>query len=191
MESAGGRVARRTGGARGRGQEGYILAMLLGVCTVMGILLTKALPAVNAEVQREAEAELIYRGEHIARGIKAYQAKTGGYPIELQQLLKLKPRLLRQVYKDPMTPSGEWELVYAVSPGASGDTTNLPIVGVRSRSLKDTFKIYKNKTVARDWVFSATEAILGLPGSGRDGAPGGEGREPKPGGGEAPPPPKS
>jgi hypothetical protein len=159
---------RSEGGVHRRGERGYILALLLGICTVMVISLQKALPAVRSEVQRENEAELIYRGEHLARGLRMYQARTGGYPTSLDQLLKVNPKLIRRVYRDPMTSSGEWQLVYAVSPGASGDTSNLPIVGVRSRSPKDTLRMYQNKTIASDWVFSATDSILGLPGSGKD-----------------------
>ena len=49
--------------------RGYILAMLLAIIVAMGILLTAALPSLTAEVQRDQEAELIYRGEHIANGI--------------------------------------------------------------------------------------------------------------------------
>ena len=171
------------------GERGYILALLLGICTVMLIVLQRALPAVNAEVQRENEAELIYRGEHLAKGIKAYQAKTGGYPTDLNQLLKLNPKFIRKVYRDPMTASGEWDYIYAVAPGASGNTSNLPIVGVRSHSPKDTFRLYKNKTVAHEWIFAATDNLLGLPGSKGSGEGGGDKPKDAPGGGGGQTPP--
>ena len=51
---------RFTGGRKG--QRGYILALLLALVTVMGLMLTKAMPSVVAEVQRDAEEELIFRG---------------------------------------------------------------------------------------------------------------------------------
>ena len=148
-----------------RGERGYILALLLGVCTIMGIHLLKAIPAAHAEVQRELEADLIYRGEHLANGIEAYKKRTGAYPTILEQLIKLKPRLVRKLYTDPMTAEGNWVLVYGVMAGRSGSTEGLPIVGIRSASQKDSFRMYRNKTIYSDWVFSASNNLLGIPGS--------------------------
>lgn len=148
-----------------RRQRGYILAMLLGMMTVMGILLLKAVPSVVVEVQRGAEEELIFRGEAMARGILLYQQRTGGYPLKLEDLLKMRPPVVRKLYKDPMTKDGAWDLITAVQPGASGDKTGLPIVGVRSFSQKDSVKQYRGKSMYSEWAFSATDDILGLPGA--------------------------
>jgi len=147
-----------------KGQRGYILAMVLAGMTVMGILLTRAMPSVITEVQRENEDELIFRGESIALAIRAYRARTGGYPTSLEDLVKVKPRILRKVYKDPMTPDGQWELITAVQAGTSGSQAGLPIVGVRSRSLRDSFRSYRSKTLYRDWVFAGADDIFGIPG---------------------------
>lgn len=145
-------------------QRGYILAMLLGAMAVMGILLAKAMPTVLAEVQRENEAELIFRGESIAKAMRTYRQKTGQYPTSLEAIMKVRPRILRRLYKDPMTPDGEWELVTAVQPGASGDRTSLPIAAIRSRSKQDAFRTYQGKTLYSDWIFSAADDIFGIPG---------------------------
>ena len=144
--------------------RGFIMVMLLGMIVVMGIMLTVALPSIATEVQRDQEAELIFRGEALASAIRVYRAKTGGYPLNLEDLTKLRPPILRKLYTDPMTPEGEWDLITAVQAGASGDKTGLPIVGVRSRCQKDSFKIYNGKTLISDWTFSATGNLLGLPG---------------------------
>lgn len=154
----------RPGDAR-RGQRGYILAMVLGAMVVMGILLTRAMPSVIAQVQRENEEELIFRGEAIARAIRAYRQKTGAYPPTLAALLKVKPPILRKLYRDPMTGEGDWETVTAVQAGASGDKTGLPVVGVRSRSTRDSFRIYKGKTLYSDWIFSGGDDLFGVPGA--------------------------
>jgi type II secretory pathway pseudopilin PulG len=148
-----------------RRQRGYILVMLLGFMTIMGIALTRAMPPVITEVQREQEDELIFRGEAIRDAIRRYKALTGQYPLKLEDLLKVRPRILRQLYSDPMTKEGEWDLVTAVQPGATGDLTGLPIVGVRSRSQKDSFKMYNGKTLYSDWVFSAADNLFGIPGA--------------------------
>lgn len=147
------------------GSRGFILAMLLAIIVAMGILLTAAQPSITAEVQRDKEAELIFRGESIAAAIRTYRAKTGGYPLSLEDLTKLKPPVLRKLYTDPMTPAGEWELITAVQPGASGDTTGLPIVGVKSKCQENSFKVYQGKTLVSDWAFSAAGNLLGTPGA--------------------------
>jgi len=156
--------------ARKPGTRGFILVMLLVFITSMGIFLTMALPRVATEVQRDQEAELIYRGESIARAIRLYKAKTGGYPLSLEDLTKVRPRVIRKLYLYPMTRQGphegEWDLITAVQPGASGDKTGLPIVGVKSFSQKDSFATYHDKTLISDWTFSAADNLLGIPGAG-------------------------
>ncbi len=152
-------------GAPGRreGQRGFIMAMLLAFITIMGILLMKGIPAITTEVRREQEAELIFRGESIAKAIRVFAAKTGRYPNALAELETVRPRIIRKIYKDPMTEAGEWDFIYAVQPGATGDTRSLPIVGVKSKSQLDSFKIYNQKTIYSDWAFSATNNLLGVP----------------------------
>jgi type II secretory pathway pseudopilin PulG len=145
-----------------RSQRGFTMALALAMAVVMGLMLMKMGPAVSAEVQRENEAELIFRGEAIATALKIYAAKTGKYPTDLEEVMKLRPRVLRQKYKDPMTQDGDWEYVTQVQAGASGNTEGLPIVGVRSRSLKDSIHIYQNKTLVHDWLFSADQNLLGV-----------------------------
>lgn len=139
--------------------------MLLAFITIMGIFLTIAMPPVATEIQRDQEAELIFRGEAIARAIRLYKAKTGGYPLALEELTKIRPRILRKLYLDPMTHEGEWDLITAVQPGASGDKTGLPIVGVKSYCEKDSFTTYHDKTLISDWTFSAADNLLGIPGA--------------------------
>lgn len=156
--------------AKTTGNRGFILVMLLVFITSMGIFLTMALPMVSTEIQRDQEAELIFRGEAMARAIRLYKAKTGGYPLSLADLTKVRPPILRRLYQDPMTRQGphegEWDLITAVQPGASGDKTGLPIVGVKSFSQKDSFAIYHDKTLISDWTFSAADNLLGIPGAG-------------------------
>jgi type II secretory pathway pseudopilin PulG len=138
------------------------MALALAMAVVMGLLLMKAGPAVSAEVQRDNESELIFRGEAIATALKLYAAKTGRYPKDLDEVMKLRPHVLRQKYKDPMTASGEWDFVTQVQPGASGNKEGLPIIGVRSKSTANGIHIYHNKTLIRDWTFSSEKNLLGI-----------------------------
>ncbi len=142
------------------------MALLLGVIVVMGIFLAQAVPMVKTEVQREKEADLIFRGEAIARALREYRAKTGKYPQDLDELMKIRPLILRQKYKDPMTKDGDWEYIYEVQAGTTGDTRGLPIIGVHSKAEVDSLKIYKGKTLVSDWRFVADERVLGAGGTG-------------------------
>ena len=139
------------------------MALLLIFVAIIGVLLMKAAPYAIADVRRDQEAELIFRGEAMARAIRLYQLRTGTYPSSFQQLVEIRPRILRRVYKDPMTKEGEWRKIFAVQPGASGDTTGLPIIGVASQSDGDSYRVYKGKTQYNDWIFAATDTILGIP----------------------------
>ncbi len=153
-----------------RGQSGFTMALALAMVVVMGILLLKTGPLVSAEVQRANESELIFRGEAIAESLRVYFALYHKYPTSLDDVMKVRPRILRQKYTDPMTASGDWEYLTQVQPGASGDTEGLPIVGVRSRCQKDSIHLYENKSLVSDWIFSADPNLIGL-GGGRPGNP--------------------
>ena len=145
-----------------RSQRGFTMALALAMAVVMGIMLTQAMPNVVLEVQRENEAELIFRGEAIANALRIYFARMHRYPKDLDELMKVRPRILRQKYKDPMTAEGEWDYLTQVQPGASGNTEGLPIVGVRSRSIKDSIRIYQSTDIVHEWKFSADQNLLGM-----------------------------
>jgi hypothetical protein len=127
------------------------------------VLVHKAHLYAPTQIMREREAELIYRGEHLARGIALYRQRTNRYPTSLGEVESLRPRLIRQAYKDPMTETGEWAYMYNVPTSPSGNNDGLPIIGVRSKSMMDSIKIYRNKSLYSDWEFSALDpAITGM-----------------------------
>jgi type II secretory pathway pseudopilin PulG len=84
-----------------RGERGYAMAALLVGLAVMAIMLSVALPVWRTAVQREREAELIFRGEQYAHAIEIFQRRNGGFPQSLDVLEKT--RAIRRLYKDPMT----------------------------------------------------------------------------------------
>jgi hypothetical protein len=75
-------------------------ALLVGMA-VMAIMLSVAMPVWRTAVQREREAELIFRGEQYAHAIEIFQRRNGGFPQSLDVLEKT--RAIRRLYKDPMT----------------------------------------------------------------------------------------
>jgi hypothetical protein len=126
-------------------ERGYAMAALLVGMAVMAIMLGVALPVWRTAVQREREAELVFRGEQYANAIAIFQRRTGGYPQTLDQLEKT--RAIRKLYKDPIT-GGDFQPVFVgqiiggapVVPGqqgrggrgpqpARGGTVAAPVVG--------------------------------------------------------------
>jgi type II secretory pathway pseudopilin PulG len=84
-------------------------ALLVGMA-VMSIMLSMALPVWRTAVQREREAELIFRGEQYAHAIELFSRRNGGFPPSLAVLEQ--GRFIRKLYKDPMTTDGEFQPVY-------------------------------------------------------------------------------
>jgi len=142
-------------------ERGYTMALALAIITVMGLALMVALPRMSKIVQREQELTLIYRGESIANAIREYQLRMGKYPSDLEDLMKIRPRLLRQIYNDPIT-NGPWELIHAGQPNASQSSAGLPIIGVRSFSERDSVVVYQNRSLIHDWIFTADNNLINV-----------------------------
>ena len=201
-------------GLRGqRGERGYAMAALLVMLGVMLVLMSAALPAWRFQARREKEAELVFRGEQIARSIYLYQRKNGpgAFPPSLDVLVQ--GRFLRKKYKDPMTKDGEFQVLLAgMAPQAPGRGNQPPqpqpqvtgvnqpgIIGVQSKSKETSIRTYMGRTRYNEWQFNAANmaARMGGPGRGRGGigpdgqpfpgAPGIGGRRGMPGGGRSAP----
>ena len=87
------------------------MVALLVTLAVMSVILGVAMPVWRTVVQREKEEELIFRGRQYARAIQLYQRKyAAAYPASIDVLVEQK--FLRKKYKDPMTKSGEFEILY-------------------------------------------------------------------------------
>src|SRR6478672_303088 len=93
--------------SRPRGSEaGYNMVMLIVALTVLNILVAAMLPLMSTEIQREKEEELVFRGFQYAEAIRLFHQRTSRYPVKLEELLETKPRVIRQLWKDPMTQDG-------------------------------------------------------------------------------------
>jgi type II secretory pathway pseudopilin PulG len=94
-----------------RDEGGYAMVALLVALAVMGVILGVVMPVWRTVVQREKEEELIFRGRQYARAIQLYQRKyAAAYPASIDVLVEQK--FLRKKFKDPMTKSGEFEIIY-------------------------------------------------------------------------------
>ena len=93
----------------------------------MAILVAAVLPLVSAEMQRRKEDELIFRGLQYAEGVRVFRRKFGRYPASLKEMLEIRPRVLRQLWKDPMTGQVDWVVVGPTM--AVGATVRTPVPG--------------------------------------------------------------
>ncbi len=105
-----------TPGRRRPARRGYTLVALMVGLTVMMILIAAVLPAVSAEMQRMREDELIFRGTQYAEGIRTFRRRYGRFPNSLKEMIETRPRTLRKLWKDPMTPDGEWAVIGIAAP---------------------------------------------------------------------------
>ncbi|MEO5819163.1 MAG: hypothetical protein ABIT71_01545 [Vicinamibacteraceae bacterium] len=78
------------------------MAVLLAGLAIMAVVWTLVVPVWKQAVQREKEAELIFRAGQYARAVALYQRKyANAFPPSVEVLLREK--FLRKKYKDPIT----------------------------------------------------------------------------------------
>ncbi len=198
-----------TGPRKGRG--GYTLVALLVGITVASILIASVLPLASAQAQRERESELIFRGLQYAEGIRIFRRRFGRYPNSLKELIEVKPRSARKLWKDPMTKDGEWGIIsMAGSPLPTGGGAAVPtpgpfarptpkpdpkrtpgpgeagaagpVMGVVSKSTEKGYRLWEGRESYNEWRFTE-ESLGGKGGSGESGAGPGPGFPNPPGGG--------
>jgi competence protein ComGC len=152
-----------------RTDHGYVLIILMMVVLVLVIGLTVAVPVLQTEMKREKEAELIFRGRQYVEAVRLFQMKTPGrFPSSLRELEEKK--LIRRLYKDPMTDSGEWNVVLPLGePGQAGSENaqevlvapesalpsiqNPVVLGVVSPSTQKSIKLYYDQDSYDKWLF--------------------------------------
>jgi len=79
------------------------MAVLLVGMSVAAVLITVAMPAWHQMVQREREAELIFRGQQYVRAIGLFQKKSGPGVLPPNIDVLVTGRFLRKKFKDPIT----------------------------------------------------------------------------------------
>jgi type II secretory pathway pseudopilin PulG len=93
-------------------EAGYNMVMLVVAITLLSIVVATVLPLMSTEIRREKEEELVFRGFQYAEAIRLFHQRNSRYPVKLEELLETKPRVIRQLWKDPMTKDGKWGLIF-------------------------------------------------------------------------------
>lgn len=110
------------GASMRRSEAGHLLVGLMVLIAVMMILMTVAAQSWVFIMRRDAEAEMIFRGEEYARALQFYKIELGSYPLDLKVLMQKGPhrhRYIRRLYKDPLASDGTWGKLY-LSPTGKG-----------------------------------------------------------------------
>ncbi|MBL0715206.1 MAG: type II secretion system protein [Desulfosarcina sp.] len=113
-----------------RTHSGFSYIGVLLAVAITGIAMTAANRYWSTIVQREREAELLYRGNQIREAIESYYenppaGQSKQYPHAIGDLLK-DPRYpqvrrhLRKWYKDPLTGNDNWVLIQDAGGGIKG-----------------------------------------------------------------------
>jgi type II secretory pathway pseudopilin PulG len=93
-------------------QAGYNLVMLMVAVTVLNIMVAISLPMWSELIQRDKEEELISRGFQYVEAIRVFQNRFQRQPVRLEELIEVKPRCIRRLWKDPMTDGGSFQPIF-------------------------------------------------------------------------------
>ncbi len=96
-------------------ESGYALLVVMFFLAILVVSLSAVTHATLTEARREKEAEMIWRGQQYARGVRLYYSKMRRFPTSIDDLTKPKTgiRFMRKAYTDPMNQvDGSWRLIY-------------------------------------------------------------------------------
>jgi hypothetical protein len=169
-------------------KKGYALLTALIAINIFAILALKARDMWERELQRDLEAELIFRARQYVTAIELYRKKNPNmFPTSLELLYEKK--FLRKLYKDPMSEEGIWNVVMRPGrPGAAagrvgrsgrggrqrGSASTLwivpeemvpeyiskaMIIGVCSSSTEEGYRVYRKKKKYSEWAIYLGEQL--------------------------------
>jgi type II secretory pathway pseudopilin PulG len=95
-----------------------LVGVVIGIA-IITILLAAVGPSIATIIQRDKEIELVFRGKQYARSIMAFQKRYGRYPVQLKELYALRPRSIRQLWREPLCNCDDgWQAIIAGTPEA-------------------------------------------------------------------------
>jgi type II secretory pathway pseudopilin PulG len=171
--------------ARRTGERGFTLAAVLVILTVMLIFLAYTVPQMWSDVlKRERDYQTIWAMKQYARAIKGYNDARKVFPTKLDDLKEQnRPRILRQLYPNPLSGKMDWVLVPFGTPTGDqigGPTPNPspnpnpqspqspptstapgsaagPFIGVRPPQAGKSFIAFRGKDTYAEWMYTTNE----------------------------------
>lgn len=151
--------------------RGSILAAVMAAIAVAAIFSAVAVQEWADVLRRDKEAEMIFRGEEIARALRRYRRDRGALPTEFKQLTEPGSKgqyFIRQPYKDPLVPDGKWGFLYAgpgggvVDPNLADVADSSTMLGVSSDDPNALQRPGLEKVAGTD-EFAGGSTLAGLP----------------------------
>jgi type II secretory pathway pseudopilin PulG len=142
-------------------ERGTVLLTVLFMVVLLGLAAGMAGQSLGALLQREREAELLWRGQQYRQALASYygvrQGAQGMLPSKLEDLLR-DPRSpavirhLRRLYNDPMTGK-EWELIKDPGGRVLGVRSTSDLVPFQQTGFPAGLENFEGKTAYREWEF--------------------------------------
>ncbi|MEM1205769.1 MAG: hypothetical protein AAGN66_21240 [Acidobacteriota bacterium] len=116
---------RRGTPPKARGERAYNLVVLAIAVMFLNVWAAATLPLWSHQIQRDKEADLIFRGLQYAEAIRIFQLRFQRLPTRLEELIEVEPRCIRQLWENPMREDGRWGLIpVGQTPGSSAGLQN-------------------------------------------------------------------
>jgi type II secretory pathway pseudopilin PulG len=142
--------------------RGLALLTVLVMVVLLGLAAGMAGQSLGALMQREREAELLWRGLQYRQALASYYggklgAKKGMFPSKPEDLLR-DPRSpavirhLRRLYNDPMTGK-EWELIKDQGGRITGVRSTSELTPFQQTGFPDGLEDFEGKGSYREWEF--------------------------------------
>ena len=175
-----------------RNRHGSTYLALMFLIVIMAIGVTAAAKQWKTVVQREKEADLLWRGIEIQTAIQFYSnAKKVGslipgekYPLTLEELTKPPKPFLRRAYKDPIT-GGDWQYIPGPTGGIMGVKSASTLAPLKQHQFPPAVAHFEGFGKYSDWIFlfpsaSTPQAVQSMPGQQNTGTvPGPPGQIPQ------------
>lgn len=152
------------------GNKGYALLAAILAINIFAILSLMSHALWETEIQRDLEEEMIFRARQYVMAIDLYKKKNRNLaPKSLEMLYDKK--FLRQLYPDPKSADGEWNLVMRSTRRGSKNLLivrpdllakyldKAQLIGVCSTSVLEGFRVYRGKKNYFEWAIYSGENI--------------------------------
>ncbi|MBN1196898.1 MAG: type II secretion system protein [Candidatus Aminicenantes bacterium] len=150
----------KTGNRRTRG---YVLLAALFAVHIAAVFMLMGRARWQTVIRRDLEAELVFRARQYVRAIESYAREHLNQTPPSLRILE-EENHIRRLYTDPLSATGEWNLV--MKPGSGSKKllivplsavgrflTEASIVGVCSTSPESGFMEYRGRKRYNEWAF--------------------------------------
>jgi type II secretory pathway pseudopilin PulG len=152
----------------GERQTGFTYIGFLVFVAVAGAGIAAYAEIASHAMQREKEAELLFRGNAYQAAIASYHKVQQQWPHSLEQLLEDKRfpmpvRHLRKLYRDPMTGEADWVLVEAPGGGLMGVHSRSEEAPIKTANFSSANAEFEKARTYSDWKFVHSPTEPGRP----------------------------